>query len=299
MSTLLQLVQQAAGEMGLSVPSVVAGATNTDTLQQLRLLNACGYELMRQHPWQALVKQNIITAIQTTVVGNSTINNNTISGIASTAGLDTTYMISGTGINQGTYVSAVGANSLTLSQLATASGTGTTFTLSKVKYAMPSDYDRPINRTHWDKTRHWEMLGPETAQQWEWLLSGYISTGPRIRYRILGSTFQVWPGVSNNEQLGFEYVANSWAADTNGVAKTSFTADTDTCIYPDRLMVLGLKKKYFQVKGFDASDFERDYQMELDMAKSNDGGALTLSMAPRVSNVLINWTNIPDSNYGS
>jgi hypothetical protein len=25
------------------------------------------------------------------------------------------------------------------------------------------------------------MLGPEDAQQWEWLLSGYISTGPRIR----------------------------------------------------------------------------------------------------------------------
>jgi hypothetical protein len=77
---------------------------------------------------------------------------------------------------------------------------------------MPSDYDRKIDRTDWDKTKHWEMLGPETAQQWEWLLSGYISTGPRIRYRIFGGYFQIWPMVTTADTLGFEYVSNAWAA---------------------------------------------------------------------------------------
>lgn len=297
---MLQLVQQAMLEMGLPSPTVVAASGDDQVKQMLALLNACGYELQRQHQWQAITKSKIITTSSTTLVGNTTLGSSTVSGIASTAGIDTTYQISGTGINQATFVDAVpSGTTLTLSQAATATATGTTFTLGKVKYSMPSDYDRKIDRTDWDKSKHWEMLGPETAQQWEWLLSGYISTGPRIRYRILGGYFQIWPMVTTGDVLGFEYISNAWAADSGGTAKTSFTADTDTCIFPDRLMVLGLKKKFFEVKGFDSGAYERDYQMELSISKANEAGSPTLSMAPRVSTVLIGWENIPDSNYGT
>lgn len=298
MTTMLQLVTQATGEMGLAIPATVSGSASTDTIQQLALLNAVGYEVSREHPWEALNKQNIITTTSTSVVGNTTSGSSTVSGIASTAGITTDYQISGTGINNGTFITAVGANSLTLSQPANATATGTTFTLAQVKYAMPSDYDRQVDRTHWDKTKHWELLGPETAQQWEWLISGYIATGPRIRYRIFGSKFQIWPMVTTGDTLGFEYVSNAWAADAGGTAKTSFTLDTDTCIFPDRLMVLGLKKKYFKVKGF-APLFDDEYDRELNIAKANDSGSPTLSLAPKVSNILINWTQIPDSGYGT
>lgn len=297
---MLQLVQQAMLEMGLTAPTVVASTADDQVKQALALLNACGYELSRQHGWQAITKTKIITTTSTTLVGNTTVGSSTVSGIASTAGIDTTYQISGTGINQATFVDAVpSGTTLTLSQPATATATGTTFTLGKVKYAMPSDYDRKIDRTDWDKSKHWEMIGPETAQQWEWLLSGYIATGPRIRYRILGGYFQIWPMVTTGDVLGFEYISNAWAADSTGTPKTSFTADTDTCIFPDRLMVLGLKKKFFEVKGFDSGAFERDYQMELSISKANEAGSPTLSMAPKISTVLIGWENIPDSGYGT
>ena len=143
------------------------------------------------------------------------------------------------------------------------------------------------------------MLGPETAQQWEWLISGYISTGPRIRYRIFNSLFQIWPLVTTSEVLGFEYISNAWATSAAGTANTSFTVDTDTCMFSDNLMVLALKKKYFEVKGFDFSSYMKDYETELQIAKANDGGALTLSMNPRISTILIGWEQIPDSNFGS
>jgi hypothetical protein len=299
-ATLLQLIQQATGEMGLAVPTVVTGSTNADTIQQLALLNAVGYELLRQHPWQALLKAKINTPSYSTLTGDTTIASATVSNIT-TAGIDTTYAISGTGVNQGTYVdSIIGGTSLAMTQLATATATGTSFTLSKVKFAMPADYDRPVDRTQWDKVKHWEMLGPETPQQWEWLISGYISTGPRIRFRIVGNKFEIWPPItSTTEQFGFNYISSYWVADTTGTAKGSFTADTDTCIFPDRLMVLGLKKKYFEVKGFDAGAYVNDFATELDIAKANDTGSPTLAMSPRLSNVLINWTQIPDSGYGT
>ena len=138
-----------------------------------------------------------------------------------------------------------------------------------------------------------------TPQQWQWLKSSYISTGPRIRWRIMGQLFQIWPLTSTNEYLSFEYISSNWAQSASGAGQTSMVQDSDTCIFPDRLIVLGLKKKYFEVKGFDTTAFQRDYDMQLNIAKANDAGSPTLSLAPRTANVLIGWENIPDANYGA
>lgn len=299
---MLQLVQQATGEMGLAVPTAVAGNANTDVVQQLALLNAVGYEVTRRREmgWQALQKAYLFTVSTITITGDTINGNSNILNASSIAGIDTNYMISGNGLNQACFVaSAPSVSTIPISQPATATNTGNTYTLTKVKYAMPSDFDRIIDDTNWDKSKHWKMLGPETPQQWEWLLSGYISTGPRIRFRIFGNLFQIWPNVGVADTLGFEYVSNAWAANAAGVAQTSFTTDTDTCIFPDRLMVLGLKLKYFGVKGFDTREYQRDFNQQLSIAMSNDSGSPTLSMAPHPSNVLIGWANIPDSGYGS
>ena len=301
MATMLAMVQQAAGEMGLSVPTAVAGNTSTDVVQQLALLNAVGYELQRKYLWEALNKEYRFTTSYLTTTGTVTSGSAVITSIPSTSTLAAgSWMVSGIGIPNDCYISSVNSSTqVTLNQAATISGTAVNLTFGKTKYALPSDFDRQIDRTQFDKSKRWEMLGPETPEQWQWLKSSYISTGPRIRYRILGGTFQIWPIVSTAEYLGFEYVSNEWATSASGTAQTSFLADTDTCIFPDRLMVLGLKKKYFEIKGFDTTALTRDYEDELSIAKANDQGSPTLSMAPRVSSILIGWENIPDSNYGS
>lgn len=297
-STMLQLVQQATGEMGLAVPTAVAGSTMTDTVQQLALLNAVGYELQRKHTWQALNKQNIFQVTVITLTGDTVNGSSSIINASSIAGVDSTYQVAGLGINQATYVVGTPSGStINLSQPATSNNIGATFTLTKVKYSMPTDYDAQIDATHWDKSKHWMMLGPETAQQWEWLISGYISTGPRIRYRIFGGYFQIWPAVGSAEVLGFEYMSKGWAESATGTVQNSFLADSDTCIFNDRLMVLGLKNKYFQVKGF-GDVYSSDFENELSQAKSNDAGSATLAMAPVPSGVLIDWSNLPDSGYG-
>lgn len=299
MATMLQLIQQATGEMGLSVPSSVAGNTTADTVQQLALLNAVGYEVQRKFEWQAMTKVNYFNTAALSTTGTVTDGSAIVTGIPDTSTLSTLYQVTGNGINTNVFIQSVDSSTqVTLTQECTASATGETLTFSKTKYAMPSDYDRQIDNTHWDKTQHWQMLGPETAQQWEWLVSGYISTGPRVRYRIFGSYFQIWPPQGVTHLLGFEYISNTWALSTLGVPKTAFTVDTDTCIFPDRLMVLGLKHKYFQVKGF-GDVYKDDYEAEMSIAKANDAGSPTLSMAPRPSNILIGWENIPDSGYGA
>ena len=297
--SLLTIIQQATAEMGLAVPTIVVGNSDADTIQQLALLNACGYELYRQYPWEALNKEYRFTVQYITTTGTTVANSTVITAIANTTGVDSTYMVVGTGINTDTYVATLDSpTQVTMSQAATASGT-VSLNFCKTMYSMPSDYAQITDRTMWDKSKHWEMLGPETAQQWQWLKSGYISTGPRIRLRIMGGYFQIWPAVTTSEYLGFEYLSNAWAESSIGTPQTSFLADTDLTIFPDRLLVLGLKKKYFEIKGFDATAFTRDYQGELSICKANDSGSKTLSMNPKLSSVLITWDNIPDSGYGT
>jgi len=300
-TTMLELVQQVTNELGVSTPSSVAGNTNQDVIQILALMNAVGYELLRRSQWRELTKQHAFYTEYTTTTGNWTTAARTITGIPSTTGLDTTYQAVGTGINQNTFIVSIDSSSqVTLSQdFASAGGTNATVYFQKMKYSLPSDYESLVPRTMWDKSKHWEMLGPEDAQQWEWLLSGYISTGPRIRWRLLGAYFQIWPGNSTAEYLGFEYRSKAWAASSTGTAKNSFTVDSDTCIYPDRLMVNATKLKYFEAKGFDTTAMYRNYIMELEAAKSLDMSSANLSFAPRPGTVLIGYDNIPDSGYGA
>ena len=302
--TMLQLVQQTTAELNLAIPNYVAGNTNQDVQQVLALMNRTGYDLVKEYDWQSLQLEYRFYTDAVTFVGDTVSNqsyNIIVTGNATA--LDNTYSITGTGINQDTYVEAVTFNGTTstivMSQLASGTYTGVTFTFSKTKYDMPPDYETITDTTQWDKTKRWQMLGPEDAQQWQWLKSGYISTGPRIRWRILGDKFQIWPPYNTQEYLGFEYRSKGWARSSTGQIKNSFTADNDTTIYDDRLLVLATKLKYFQVKNFDTTALQQDYFRVLNVVKSNDKGSANLSFAPYPTKVLIGYANIPDTGYGT
>jgi hypothetical protein len=303
-STMLQLVQMTTSELNLAIPTYVAGNTNQDVQQVLALMNRQGYDLVKEYDWQGLQLEYRFYTNAQTFTGDTVSNasyNIVVTGDATA--LTSNFTITGTGINQDTYVSSVtfnGVNStIVMNQLASGTYTGVTFTFSQTKYPLPNDFEAITDNTHWDKTKHWQMLGPEDAQQWQWLKSGYISTGPRIRWRILGDKFQIWPPYNTQEYLGFEYRSKGWARSSTDVVKNSFTVDTDTTIFDDTVMVLGTKLKYFQIKGFDTTSLQQDYFRYLNVAKANDKGSATLSFAPYPSKVLIGYANIPDTGYGT
>ncbi len=299
-NTLLQLVQSASAEMSLTVPTQVVGNTDVQVTQLFYLANALGNELMREYPWEYLNTEYRFTT-QFLITTGDTVNGSTVvTNIPDTSQLSTNYMVTGTGINQDTYVSSVDSpTQVTLSQACTADGIGVTLNFGQTKYPLPSDWNRQTNRTHYDKSKRWEMLGPETPQQWQFLKSSYISTGPRMRYRIMGGFFQIWPITTTNEYLGFEYLSNNWAINASNTAIPQFSSDTDTFIFPDRLMIIGLKKKFLEAKGLDSTAVSAAYDRQLNIALANDQGAPTLAMAPKASTILIGFENIPDGTiYG-
>ena len=121
---------------------------------------------------------------------------------------------------------------------------------------------------------------------------------PHRQWRQLDGKFQIWPAVTTNEYLGLEYISKNWARTAAGVGTYTLTANTDTTIFPDQLMIVGLKMKYFSVKGFDATEFRAEFGRLVNIAKASEVAGRTLSFAPTVSNVLITPQNIPDSGFG-
>ena len=299
---MLQLVQQVTAELNLAVPNYVAGNQSQDVQQILALMNGAGYDLVKEHDWQALQVQyrfytQAINTIGTAVNGSLVL---TIDQNIDLSSVTRQWQITGYNINQDTNV-VIADNTtkqIVMSQMASGTGSGD-IVLAQTAYDLPPDFETITDRTHWDKTKHWEMLGPEDAQQWQWLKSGYISTGPRIRWRILDNQFQIWPPMNTNEYLGWEYRSKGWARSSTGEIKNSFTQDSDTTVYDDRLLVLYTKLKYFQIKSFDTTALNQDYMRYLSVVKANDKGAPNLSFAPYPSKVLIGYANIPDTGYGS
>ena len=298
-STMLELMQQTSSELGLVAPTYVAGNTQQDVIQLLALMNRAGYNLIKEYDWRALQKEYRFYTQAISTTGDGVNGSYNLLNVANTTGLNSKWQVTGTGIPQDCSIVSVSGSTVTLNQPLQATNVGIALTFGQMEYDLPSDYETITDRTHWDKTKHWEMLGPEDAQQWQWLKSGYISTGPRVRWRIYGEYFHIWPLMNTQEYLGYEYRSKGWAESSTGTVKNSFTADTDTTFLDDTIMVLATKLKFFQIKNFDTTSLQQDYERYLSVAKANDKGSATLSFAPYPSKVLIGYANIPDTGYGS
>jgi hypothetical protein len=115
--TMLQLVQQVTAELNLAIPTYVQGNTNQDVQQVLALMNRAGFDLVKEHDWQALELEYrfYTTAITTTC---DTINNTyDLLNVGNVTGLNSNYSVVGTNVPQDTYVESVAGSTVTVSQL--------------------------------------------------------------------------------------------------------------------------------------------------------------------------------------
>lgn len=301
MATLLQNIQDVCIELGLPVPNAVATSTDETVKQLQALLNRVGDTLTTENNWQVLAKEYRFETVQYQYNGSIVLNEFTIQ-LDDVTGITTNFQVQGNGVLQDTYVTAVDSalNQVTINIPATGTYVDTQFTFGQANYPMPTDYERTVNKTMYNKTNRWSVIGPKSAQEWQWIKASYITTGPRMRYRIMGNEFVVWPAAYGaNVVLGFEYQSNAWVESATGTPQQKALADSDTFLFPDRLLVLGTKLKYFEIKGFDTTTLYADYQRELSKFKAQDAGADTLSMAPRYPNILLTQNNLPDTGFGN
>lgn len=302
--TLLQLVQTAAKELGLTAPSVVVGSTDLQTVQLLALMNRDGIELYQSKDWTTLQGEHIINVeTPTTLTGAVTLNSQTCT-VTSTVGLSTAYSVTGTGQPAAQRIqTVVDSTTLTLEMESTATAASTSLIFARDTYTLPSDFDHYISRTWWDRTNHWALMGPQSPQFDQWQRSGVITTGPRIRWRQIGhrpTAWRIWPPPTSQtvpDSLVFEYVNDGWVAAADGTYKKRFTLDTDTSLLDDDALILGCKWRMWQIKGFSYGAMQQEYCDYVNRIKSRDGGMPDLKTNRQSPGYLITSANVQDGNY--
>jgi hypothetical protein len=306
--TLVQIISAAQTELGLPAQTSVIGNADPSTVQMLALLNELGEDL-RDYPEEGWLSQevefNLIVNPPTTVTGNVTLNSPTITGILP----NTTGLIAGAMVVSGPFVSTAAriksvdsSSQLTMTMVSTGNQNGATILLSQDSYAMPSDFKYQQNRTWWDRTNRWELLGPDSPQMDQWHRSGIVATGPRRHFRVIGNSsalqYRLWPPpteIVTPLQLVYEYQSINWVS-VNGTAvgASAFANDADQPFLDDRALIKGLKWKYWQMKGFNYADMKNDWIDFVDTLVGRDGAAETLSIVKRIHPMFISPANVQD-----
>jgi hypothetical protein len=297
----------------LPQPGTVAGATDQQTVQMFALINAVGADLLTRTQWTALQRQAVINVPQTvTTTGTLLAGYDFIHAVPSfPSGEPSNYIIGGTGLQTSTRATSAGVVppfapiTVGIDMPATITQIGAPITISQDTFPVPADFVTFINDTQWDRGNHWKMQGPASPQEDEWLRSGIVSTGPRRWFRQVGrglDVFRIWPPPAPGDQpgpLSYEYLSTYWAQDASATPIAQFTADTDTCVFNDRLMIEGLKWRFFAAKGFDYSTQYALWERQTQVAIARDGGAPVLSMARRRASIFISPANVQDGNFPS
>ena len=301
--TLLELVDQVSGELGLTQPPLVVGSTNNQTIQLLALAQRLGKDLVRDFEWQKLVKAYIWqtqNAVSTT--GTITANSKIITNIPSTASLQVGNVITGTGQTPYAEILTIDSSTqVTLNAPVTTSTASVSMTFAKQDYDLPDGYDRMISDTNWDRTDHWRNIGTKSSQDWQFLQGGIISIGPRERYRIYNGKFRIFQALTTVYNFSFEYVSNYWVCATGSSegTKAQFTADTDTCVFPDDLMMAGLKFYFLKAKKLDYGIELGEFTRALSYNKAQDVPVPSMSLAPVGMNQLVGPWSVQDGNWPS
>ena len=310
---LLQIIQAAELELGLPQSTSVIGNTSDVISQQMLGLAQLEVEELyntKQDGWTNLQKEyNLIVNTPTITTGNIAQNNAVITGIPSTAGLTAQYFtVSASGFPIATRILSVdSATQVTCTMEATGNATNSPITFSQDTYPEPTDFGFFINKTWYDRTNRWQLIGPDTPQQDQFVRSGIVALGPRRHFRQigpLGNNYRLWPApseIAEPLQLVFEYVTNqpilTGGTDSYAAQSKYWTTDTDVCLMNDRALIMGIKWRYYQQKGMNYVQLRTDYDVYVSRLISLDGGNRNLSLVPRTAPFLVNSYNAQDSNF--
>lgn len=170
-------------------------------------------------------------------------------------------------------------------------------------YNLPSDFQRILNQTEWNRTTRLPMGGPLTPQGWQFLTALHTVGTVQFFFRVEGDTLRMNPTPSAEATVALEYVSSYWVrADGASAADLDEpTDDDDTILLDSQMMVHRLKRDFLRAKGMDSSAASEDYELALARARSNDGAAPILSLNRRplaLFQPLNTNANLPPTGYG-
>lgn len=136
-----------------------------------------------------------------------------------------------------------------------------------------ASFDRIVNQTFWDGSSRLPIDGPITIQQWQQFRASNV-VGPPYIFIIQNN--QLWIGptpIDAGHALSCYFMSKYWCQSSGGTGQTAWTADDDTAIIPEELLLLDLIWRYKQKKGLayaeDMKTAQRQFETYTAQNKAN------------------------------
>lgn len=142
--------------------------------------------------------------------------------------------------------------------------------------AIPTDFDRFVDETFWNRSRRRPVHGPQTAEEWQTLKATATPAVTDV-WRQRGDTILILPEPAAGQTYAFTYISKNWCQSESGTAQPAWAGDTDTAKLDEQLHTLGLAWRYLQARGMDYAEAMATYEREVARAIAKDGGRRRLS----------------------
>tara|TARA_Y100000310_G_C20565646_1_gene755344 strand:+ start:301 stop:1029 length:729 start_codon:yes stop_codon:yes gene_type:complete len=141
--------------------------------------------------------------------------------------------------------------------------------------AMPSDFDRFVPETFWDRDSNNLLSGPVGPVEWAGLkVQTFSSQNKKFTWR--GGAVLTQPVFASGVNMAFEYIKKNWCDIAAGSGeKAAMTVDTDVTLIDEELVILGTIYEWLLAEGQPWQGAAKSYKDYFDTLTDNeiaDGG---------------------------
>lgn len=162
---------------------------------------------------------------------------------------------------------------------------------------IPTDFDRMIEGSFWNRTQDRRVVGPLDPQKWQGLKTGLYNL-VWDAFRIRGNELLMNPVPQAGDELVYEYVSLYWCTDASGsTSRAAWAADDDLARLDEELITLGVIWRFLKAKGLDYGEAFRTYEMEVERRLANDGGMRMLDLGGDSGGSGVFDPSVPEGNW--
>ena len=144
--------------------------------------------------------------------------------------------------------------------------------------ALPSDFDRFVPETFWDRDSNNLLSGPISPVEWNGLkVQTFTSENKKFIHR--GGSIFALPVLGVGVNMAFEYVNKNWCQSSGGTPQTKFAADTDVSLLDEELLIVIGKYEWLKDEDQPYGEAAKDAKGILDTLTDNDRPIANIAVA--------------------
>lgn len=174
----------------------------------------------------------------------------------------------------------------------------TTATEAQTNAPVPADLRKFKPNSFFNRTAGRRLIGPITPQQFQALKAQPVHGEIFLSFRQRRGVFLISPAPPAGDTIAYEFVSKYWAKSDAAAPKAAFSADTDGTYLDEELIIQGLRWRFKQANGLDYAEDLRTYEISVEQALGESGGAGALTMGSISIDPGYERPNVPEGGFG-